>query len=86
MIDESMLTGESISVEKRIGDFVYAGTINQNGLLKIKVTKRDSDTTLSQIIRIVEEAQASKAPIQYIADKITAIFVPGVFLFRSSHL
>ena len=81
MIDESLLTGESISVEKGIGDFVYAGTINHNGLLKIKVTKRDSDTTLSQIIRIVEEAQASKAPIQYIADKITAIFVPGVFLF-----
>jgi P-type Cu+ transporter len=81
MIDESMLTGESRSVEKRIGNFVYAGTINQNGLLKIKVTKRDSETTLSQIIRIVEEAQASKAPIQHIADKITAVFVPAVILF-----
>jgi P-type Cu+ transporter len=81
MIDESLLTGESISVEKRIGDNVYAGTINQNGLMKIQVTKKDSETTLSQIIRIVEEAQASKAPIQYIADKITAVFVPGVFLF-----
>ncbi len=81
MIDESMLTGESKSVEKRIGSFVYAGTFNQNGLLKIKVTKRESETTLSQIIRIVEEAQASKAPIQYIADRITAVFVPGVVLF-----
>lgn len=81
MIDESLLTGESRTVEKNIGDCVYAGTINQNGKLKIKVTKRDAETALSQIIRIVEEAQASKAPIQYIADKITAVFVPVVFVF-----
>ncbi|WP_209121206.1 cation-translocating P-type ATPase [Alkalihalobacillus sp. BA299] len=78
MIDESLLTGESIPIEKDIGDFVYAGTINQNGILKIKVTKRDSETTLSQIIRIVEEAQAAKVPIQQIADKVTGIFVPIV--------
>ena len=78
MIDESLLTGESIPVEKDLGSFVYAGTNNLNGMLKIKVTKRDSETTLSQIIRIVEEAQASKAPIQNTADKITEIFVPVV--------
>lgn len=76
MIDESLLTGESIAIEKGIGHHVYAGTMNQNGTLKIKVTKRDSETTLSQIIRIVEEAQSSKAPIQHIADKVTGIFVP----------
>ncbi|ETI67234.1 heavy metal translocating P-type ATPase [Neobacillus vireti] len=80
IMDESLLTGESIPVEKHIGNIVYAGTINQNGLLKVKATKRNSDTSLSQIIRIVEEAQASKAPIQYIADKITAIFVPIVII------
>jgi Cu+-exporting ATPase len=80
IIDESLLTGESIPVEKKIGSFVYAGTINQNGKLNIHVHKRESETTLSQIIRIVEEAQAFKAPIQYIADKITAVFVPAVIL------
>lgn len=76
MIDESLLTGESIPVEKGIGYHVYAGTINHNGTLKIKVTKKESETTLSQIIRIVEEAQNSKAPIQHIADKVTGVFVP----------
>ncbi|WP_078410607.1 heavy metal translocating P-type ATPase [Priestia abyssalis] len=80
MIDESLLTGESIPVEKSTGTFVYAGTINYNGILKIKVTKRDSETTLSQIIRIVEEAQASKAPIQHLADKVTEVFVPIVIV------
>lgn len=79
-IDESLLTGESIPVEKEAGNFVYAGTINQNGRLAIKVTKRNAETTLSQIIRIVEEAQSSKAPIQHIADKITAVFVPIVMM------
>ena len=79
-IDESLLTGESIPVNKHIGDSVYAGTMNQNGLLKINVTKRESETTLSQIIRVVEDAQASKAPIQHIADKITEVFVPIVIL------
>lgn len=80
MINESLLTGESIPVEKNLLDMVYAGTINQNGILQIKVTKRDSETTLSQIIRIVEEAQASKAPIQQLADKITSVFVPIIIL------
>ncbi|WP_163100085.1 heavy metal translocating P-type ATPase [Peribacillus alkalitolerans] len=78
MIDESMLTGESVPVEKQTGHFVYAGTVNQDGKLTFKVTKKDSETTLSQIIRIVEEAQASKAPMQYIADKVTEVFVPIV--------
>lgn len=80
MIDESLLTGESAAIEKGIGHHVYAGTINQNGTLKIKVTKRDSETTLSHIIRIVEEAQSSKAPIQHIADKVTGIFVPIIIV------
>lgn len=76
MINESLLTGESIPVEKQIGHDVYAGTVNQNGQLKIKVTKKVSETALSQIIRIVEDAQTAKAPIQHIADQLTEIFVP----------
>lgn len=80
LVDESLLTGESIPIEKEMGNFVYAGTINQNGILTIMVTKRNSETTLSQIIRIVEEAQSSKAPIQNIADKITGVFVPIVIM------
>jgi len=80
LVDESLLTGESIPVEKEMGNLVYAGTINQNGILTIKVTKRNSETTLSHIIRIVEEAQSSKAPIQHIADKITGVFVPIVIM------
>lgn len=83
VIDESLLTGESKPVEKDIGHEVYAGTINQNGLLKIQATKKNSETTLSQIIRIVEEAQASKPPIQYIADQLTAIFVPIVIFIAA---
>lgn len=80
MVDESLLTGESVPVEKETGDLVYAGTINQNSGLTMKVTKRDSETVLSQIIHIVEEAQTSKAPIQNIADKITGFFVPVIIL------
>jgi P-type Cu+ transporter len=76
MIDDSLLTGESIPVDKGIGHHVYTWTINHNGTLKITVTKKESETTLSQIIRIVEEAQGSKAPIQHIADKVTGVFVP----------
>src|SRR5699024_2489009 len=80
MINESLLTGESIPVEKGIGYPVYAGTINQNGILKIQVTKRESETVLSQIIRTVEEAQASKAPIQQVADRVTGVFVPIIIM------
>lgn len=80
LINESLLTGESTPVHKGYGNLVYAGTINQNGALQIKVTKRDDETTLSQIIRVVEEAQISKAPIQHIADKVTGVFVPIVIV------
>ncbi|MEI3605758.1 cation-translocating P-type ATPase [Pseudogracilibacillus sp. SE30717A] len=80
MVDEALLTGESIPIEKNKGSEVYAGTINHNGLLKVKVTKKDSDTALSNIIKIVEEAQSLKAPIQHIADKITSMFIPIVIV------
>src|SRR5699024_3451289 len=80
MINESLLTGESIPVEKRLGYLVYAGTMNQNGILKIQVTKRESETVLSQIILTVEEAQASKAPIQQVADRVTGVFVPIIIM------
>lgn len=77
-VDESMLTGESIPVEKKAGDAVYGATMNRNGSLTYRATKIGKDTVLSQIIKLVEDAQASKAPIQSLADKISAIFVPVV--------
>ncbi|GKU23369.1 heavy metal translocating P-type ATPase [Clostridium folliculivorans] len=77
-IDESMLTGESIPVEKTIGDSVYGASINKNGMIKYKATKVGKDTALAQIIRLVEDAQGSKAPIAKMADIISGYFVPVV--------
>ncbi len=75
-VDEAIFTGESMPVEKQVGDFVTGSTLNQNGLLKIKATRVGRETALAQVIRVVEEAQKSKAPIQRMADELTGIFVP----------
>jgi Cu+-exporting ATPase len=83
-VDESMLTGESLPVEKNIGDEVIGATINRTGSFKFEALKVGKDTALAQIIRLVQEAQGSKAPIQRLADKIAGVFVPIVILLAAA--
>lgn len=77
-VDESMLTGEPIPVEKTVGSQVSAGTINGNGTLSYRATRVASDTTLAHIVRMVQEAQSSKVPVQALVDRIAAVFVPTI--------
>jgi len=79
-IDESMITGESLLVDKKAGDEVIGATLNKNGLIKFRAEKVGKDTMLSQIIQAVEDAQGSKAPVQRLADRVAAIFVPIVLV------
>jgi Cu+-exporting ATPase len=79
-LDEAMLTGESLPVEKKTGDPVFGATLNKTGSFRFEVTKVGADTMLSQIVKLVEDAQGSRAPIQRLADKVSAIFVPTVVI------
>ena len=79
-VDESMVTGEPMPAKKKIGDAVVGGTLNTSGSFKFKATKVGSETLLAQIIKMVEEAQGSRAPIQALADKISSVFVPAVLV------
>src|SRR5690606_31547377 len=79
-VDESMISGEPMAIEKKEGDKIYAGTLNQKGSFQFKATKVGSDTLLAHIIKMVQDAQGSKAPVQKLVDKIAGIFVPIVVL------
>ena len=83
-IDESMLTGESLPVEKKIGDQVIGSTLNKMGMIHFEATKVGKETALAQIVKLVEEAQGSKAPIQKLADQVSAVFVPIVILLAAT--
>jgi len=83
-VDESMVTGESLPRDKQIGDEVIGATINKTGLLKIQATKVGQDTVLSQIAKLVEEAQIGKAPLQRLADEVSAYFVPAIILIATA--
>ena len=83
-IDESMITGESLPRDKRGGDEVIGATVNKTGLLKIQATKVGQDTVLTQIAKLVEEAQVGKAPLQRLADRVSAYFVPAVILIATA--
>jgi len=83
-VDESMMTGESIPVEKGPGDDVAGGTLNKTGTFRFRATRIGKDTVLAQIVRMVEEAQASKAPIQRLVDQVAAVFVPVVFAIAAA--
>jgi Cu+-exporting ATPase len=83
-VDESMATGESLPVEKKPGDEVIGATVNGNGLIKVEATRVGKDTFLSQVIKLVEQAQGTKIPIQAFADKVTARFVPVVLLIAAA--
>ncbi|MCV7077681.1 P-type ATPase, partial [Mycobacterium szulgai] len=77
-VDESMLTGESMPVEKTVGDRVAGATVNTDGRLTVRATAVGADTALAQIVRLVEQAQGGKAPVQRLADRVSAVFVPAV--------
>ena len=79
-VDESMLTGESVPVWKEVGDRVFAGTLNQKGAFRMKADKVSTDTVLSHIIRLVQDAQGSKPPVQRLVDKVASIFVPTIIV------
>src|SRR5262249_40184070 len=82
-VDESMITGESIPVEKGADDALIGATVNQQGLLHLRATKVGGDTVLANIIRMVEQAQGAKAPIQRLADTISSVFVPTVLVIAT---